>query len=142
MRVLFLCTGNSCRSQMAEGIGRSLAAPGVEVWSAGTRPVGVHPRARVVLAERGIDTSTLRSKGLDDVPADPELVVTLCDDAARTCPPFGDRTAVVHLPVDDPASATGSEESVLAVFRSARDEIEGRLRALFAGRGLLRAEEA
>lgn len=142
MRVLFLCTGNSCRSQLAEGLGRALVSSHVEVHSAGTRPVGVHPNALAVLRERGIDPSSLRSKGLDAVPADPVLVVTLCDDAAQNCPSFPPRTEVVHMPVADPAHAAGSEEQVLDVFRAARDEIESRLTSLFTGRGLLPAEGA
>ena len=137
MNVLFLCTGNSCRSQMAEGIGRRLARSDVEVHSAGTSPVGVHPRAIEVLDERGVDTAPLRSKGLGDVPSAPDLVVTLCPDAATRCPPFPAPTEVVHMPVDDPAGVEGSDEEVLAVFRRTRDEIERRLTALFGERRLL-----
>jgi len=139
MNVLFLCTGNSCRSQMAEGIGRRLVRADIEVFSAGTSPVGVHPRALEVLAETGVDTAGLRSKGLDEVPSAPDLVVTLCPDAATRCSPFPAPTEVLHMPVDDPAGAKGTDEEVLDVFRSARDEIERRLSTLFEERRLLGA---
>ncbi len=137
MRILFLCTGNSCRSQIAEGFARTLASPGVEVFSAGTAPVGVNPRAVDVMRERGVDISHHRSKDLHEVPSDPDLVVTLCDEAARHCGAFSSRTELVHWGLSDPAHATGSDSEVRRAFRTVRDEVESRLRALFADRGLL-----
>ena len=132
MAILFLCTANSCRSQMAEGLYRSLA-PGAEVHSAGTRPGRVHPLAIRVMEEIGIDISGHVSKGTGAIPT-PEIdtVVTVCDDAAA-CPSPTPGARSIHWSIDDPDRATGSEEHVLAAFRRARDDLRRRIEALLAG---------
>lgn len=132
--VLFLCTGNSCRSQMAEGFARAAAPEGVRVYSAGVDPVGVNPTAVQVMAEAGIDIADQASKDLDAVPV-PEIdtLVTLCGDAAERCPALPGVKETLHWPVRDPAGATGSPDEVLRGFREARDDIAARVRSLFAG---------
>jgi arsenate reductase len=123
-KVLFLCTGNSCRSQMAEAIVNARLGEGWEAYSAGTRPAGyVHPLAIRALSEIGI-THTGRSKHADEYRTVPfDLVVTVCDDAAENCPVWLGQGKRAHLGFSDPARATGSEEEVLAVFRTVRDDI-------------------
>lgn len=134
MNILFLCTANSSRSQMAEGWLRALS-PGSEVYSAGTAPGRIHPRAVQVMAEVGVDISSQESKGLDEVPEDRvEIVVSLCEDA-RTCPVPWTGSKRIHWPVDDPAAATGSEGQILQAFRKARDEIKERVGDILEGRG-------
>lgn len=127
MRVLFLCTGNSARSQMAEGLLRALAPPDWQVFSAGTRPVGLNPNAVAVMAELGMDISGQRSKGLSDVPGDPDVAITVCDNANRECPVFPGKVRRLHWPLDDPAAKTGSSEEVRKAFRQARDELRRRI---------------
>jgi len=134
MRVLFVCTGNSARSQMAEGWLRHLSGGRVEAASAGTEPKGLHPLAVRVMAERGVDVSGQRSKPLSEV-ADQafDLVVTVCDRARQNCPVFpGART--LHWDLPDPASVDGPEEA-LRLFREVRDELERRVRALLRSLG-------
>lgn len=131
--ILILCTGNSCRSQMAEGFLRSYD-PGLAVFSAGTRPTGmVHPLTVRVMQEVGIDLSGYRSKSLNaflDRPFD--YVITVCDEAKESCPVFtGKVDHRLHFAFEDPADATGSEEEQLAVFRAVRDQIAARFRAFF-----------
>ncbi len=127
-RVLFLCTGNSCRSQMAEGWLRALAGGRVEALSAGTDPHGLNPRAVQVMAEAGVDVSGQTSDAIEDyLDAPPELVIAVCTHAAENCPTFPGATRVERWPFDDPAAATGSEDEVLAVFRRVRDEIRERI---------------
>jgi arsenate reductase (thioredoxin) len=133
-RILFLCTGNSARSQMAEGLARALGGEGVEVWSAGIAPKGIHPLAVRVMAERGIDISGQSSKDLSAVPRDPDVVITLCDNAADRCPAFPGRVERVHWSLPDPAAVTGTEERRLAAFRETRSEIESRLSAFLRER--------
>ena len=131
--VLFLCTGNSCRSQMAEGFGHALAPEGVRVFSAGIDPQGVNPRATAVMQEAGIDISGQTSKDLDALPAgEIDTVITLCGDAAERCPTLPGVKETLHWPLRDPASATGSDAEVERVFREVRDEIAARVRSLFA----------
>ncbi len=128
-RVLFLCTANSCRSQMAEGWLRALAGDRYVALSAGTHPSRVNPRAVQVMAEVGVDLSGHRSESIDAHLEDPpELVVTVCDRAAETCPTLPGATRVLHWPFPDPADATGTEEEVLDAFRAVRDAIGARLR--------------
>ena len=131
-RVLFLCTGNSCRSQMAEAIVNTQPAGSWQAVSAGTAPSGyVHPKAITVLAEIGIEWQGHNSKHTDqfrDIPFD--LVVTVCDAAAENCPVWLGQGRRVHLGFPDPAAATGTEEEVLAVFRSVRDAISKQIPAL------------
>jgi arsenate reductase len=141
-RILFLCTGNSARSQMAEGLARALGGDNVEVWSAGITPRGVHPLAVRAMAERNIDISKQSSKDLSAVPADPDVVVTLCDDAADRCPAFPGRVERVHWSLPDPAAVPGSEDERLAAFRRVRSGVESRLTAfLREGRSLARGAD-
>jgi arsenate reductase (thioredoxin) len=135
-RVLFVCTANSARSQMAEGLARALALPAVEVASAGTHPSRVHPQAIEAMRERGIDIGNQRSKRIDEVGGPFDYVVTLCDDAAQACPTLPARRARLHWSLPDPAAAAGSEAERLRVFRQVRDEIERRLSAWLAEEGL------
>jgi arsenate reductase (thioredoxin) len=127
LKVLFLCTGNSCRSQMAEGWARALRGDVVEAYSAGVEPHGMNPRAVQVMREAGVDISGHRSKHVDelrDVPLD--YVVTVCDHANETCPLFPGETKVVHVGFDDPprlAKEAKSEEEALGHYRRVRDEI-------------------
>ncbi|WP_461395710.1 arsenate reductase ArsC [Deferrisoma sp.] len=130
-RVLFLCTGNSCRSQMAEGWLRHLGGDRYEVFSAGTRPQGLNPRAVRVMAEAGVDISGHTSDPVEKyLGEDFDLVVTVCGGAKESCPVFVGRVKDrQHWPFDDPAEAAGTEEEVMAVFRRVRDEIRARVEA-------------
>ena len=136
-RILFLCTGNSARSQMAEGLARALGGDRVEVWSAGIEPKGVHPLAVRAMAERGIDIARQSSKDLSAVPADPDVVITLCDNAADRCPAFPGRVQRVHWSLPDPAAVAGSEDERMTAFRVVRSEIESRLTGFLRERGSL-----
>jgi len=129
--VLILCTGNSCRSQMAEALWNDLAGGEWQAFSAGSRPAGyVHPSAVKVLAELGLDLSRNRSKQVDEFRDRPfDLVVTVCDNARESCPVFPGAKRLAHWPFPDPAEAEGSEEEKLAVFRAVRDAIRERIRA-------------
>ena len=122
--VLFLCTGNSCRSQMAEAIVNARLGEKWEALSAGTKPKGfVHPKAVEALRELGIEHQG-RSKNVDEFRTAPfDLVVTVCDSAAEECPVWLGQGRRMHLDFPDPAKATGSAEEVLAVFRAVRDDI-------------------
>jgi arsenate reductase len=123
--VLILCTGNSCRSHMAEGFLRAAAGELVNVKSAGSNPTGhVHPLAIKVMAEAGIDISSHRSKYLKEVLDQPvHTVISICGNADQVCPIFPGQVNRHHWPFDDPAKATGSEEEILVCFRRARDEM-------------------
>ncbi|MEW6245023.1 MAG: arsenate reductase (thioredoxin) [Bacillota bacterium] len=126
-RIMFLCTGNSCRSQMAEGYMKALA-PEWEGWSAGTRPAGVNPRAVSVMLEDGVDISTHTSDPLDpDLLSRMDVVITLCGDAEETCPLTPPGVRRIHWPLPDPAKATGTEEQIELEFRKVRDEIKRRI---------------
>ena len=131
-KVLFLCTGNSCRSQMAEAIVNALMKERWQAVSAGIRPAGyVHPNAIRALAEMGIDISGARSKSAEEFRgAAFDLVVTVCDTAAEGCPVWLGRGKHVHLSFPDPAKATGTDDEVMAVFRSVRDDIARRISQL------------
>jgi two-component system phosphate regulon sensor histidine kinase PhoR len=132
-QILFLCTANSCRSQMAEGFARKLAPGDVTVYSAGSEPTTVHPLAIRVMKEAGIDISAQRSKSLGEVPVENiDLVVTLCGEAAESCPTFPAKTERRHWPLSDPALAEGDEEGVLKTFREVRDEIRARVKSIFS----------
>ena len=123
-RILVLCTGNSCRSQMAEALLARAGGPEVEVHSAGTHPSAVNPLAVAALAEMGIDWSGARSSAMTDYLGQPfDLVVTVCDDAREACPVFPGARRQVHVGYDDPTLAGGTREERLAVFRRVRDEI-------------------
>ena len=129
--ILILCTGNSCRSHMAEGILRAAAGETVAVASAGSAPAGyVHPLAIEVLKEIDIDISGHTSKHLDEFLAqDVHTVITVCGNADQACPVFPGQAVKYHWPFDDPAHATGTEAEQLAVFRWVRDEIRAKFEA-------------
>lgn len=128
--ILFLCIANSARSQMAEGIARSLAPQGVKVSSAGSSPASVRPQAIQVLNEIGIDISGHRSKGLDSIDAGSvDAVITLC--AEEVCPVFLGKAVRIHWGLPDPADVNGTKETRLNAFRSVRDELRRRLKVLF-----------
>ncbi len=124
-RVLFLCTGNSCRSQMAEGWLRHLGGDRYEALSAGTQPQGVNPLAVRSMAEAGVDLTGHRSKSVDEfLGQDLDLLVTVCGGAKESCPVFHGRVKERrHWPFDDPAQARGTEDERMSVFRRVRDEI-------------------
>lgn len=130
--ILFLCVANSARSQMAEGIARSLAPEGVQVSSAGSAPLSVRPEAVRVLGEIGIDISKHHSKGLDAIDASSvDAVITLC--AEEVCPAFLGKARRIHWGLPDPAAVAGAEETRLAVFRKVRDGLLRRITALLVG---------
>ena len=131
--ILFLCTGNSCRSQMAEGFARQLAPDGKLIYSAGTAPKSVHPLAVQVMKEAGIDISQQRSKGLDSVPLDAiDQIITLCGEADAQCATITTHAAHLHWPISDPASALGDKDTVLQLFRQVRVEIKLHVQSLFS----------
>jgi arsenate reductase len=128
--VLFLCVANSARSQMAEGIARSLAPPAVKISSAGSKPSRLNPLAVKALAEMGLDISTHRSKSVDDIPpGDVDVVVTLC--AEEVCPVFLGKALRIHWGLPDPAGAGTADEERLQAFRDVRDELRRRLGRIF-----------
>ena len=129
MKILILCTGNSCRSQMAEGFLKSFD-PSLEVYSAGTEPSDrVHPKAVAVMREKGIDLSDHHPKKVDKFLEESfDYVITVCGHAQENCPVFlGEVKQNLHIGFDDPAEATGTEEEIYAVFRRVRDEIQERM---------------
>jgi len=124
LKVLFVCTGNSCRSQMAEGWARHLKSDVIEAYSAGVWPAGVSSRAAAVMAEAGVDISSQRSKHVDDLlDIDFDYVITLCGNAREQCPVFGGKARLVHVPFEDPTMLMGSPEQIMAAFRQTRDQI-------------------
>ena len=124
LKILFLCTGNSCRSQIAEGWARHLKSDVMEACSAGVWPVGVSSRAIEVMAEAGVDISSQESKHVDDLlGTDFDYVVTLCDNARQECPVFSGKARLVHVPFEDPTLAVGSPDQIMAAFRQTRDRI-------------------
>jgi arsenate reductase len=128
-RVLILCTGNSARSQMAEGLLRAGSGELFEVFSAGTRPSVVRPEAIAVMREVGIDLSHHRSKHLDEFCGEKfDYVLTVCDNARESCPIFPVGTITIHHSFQDPAAFEGSKDERLAIFRRVRDEIRDYLR--------------
>ena len=128
-RVLILCTGNSARSQMAEGLLRQDGGEAFEVASAGVEPSRVRPEAIEAMREIGIDISSHRSKSVDEFDGQAfDYVITVCDNAQERCPVFPAQTKRIHWSFDDPAAAAGDEATRLAVFRRVRDEIRSRLR--------------
>lgn len=139
--VLYLCTGNSCRSQMAEGWTRALAVDGVHAASAGIEAHGKNPRAIAVMREAGVDISTQESTVVTPAMLEAaDLVVTVCGHADEQCPVLPSGTEKAHWPLSDPAKASGSEEEIMNVFRATRDEVETRVRELLASLGLLQAK--
>ena len=128
-RVLILCTGNSARSQMAEGLLRHDAGARFEVASAGTKPGGLNPLAVKAMAEVGIDISRHRSKSVDELLGERfDFAITVCDSARETCPVLPGVAEKIHWSFDDPAAAVGSEDEKLAEFRRVRDELRAKLR--------------
>jgi len=137
-RVLVLCTHNSARSQMAEGLLRALASDRFEVASAGTEATRVHPLAIRAMDELGIDLRGHRSKTVDAFLDEPwDVVITVCDGANERCPIFPGRTQRLHWSFEDPSAASGSDDERLAVFRRVRDAIAERLRAWVGERALV-----
>ena len=132
--ILILCTGNSCRSHLAEGILRAAVGEAAEVASAGSDPAGyVHPMAVEVMKEIEIDISAHTSKHLDEfLQQEVHTVITVCGNADQACPIFPGQAEKHHWPFDDPAKATGSEEEIRAVFRRVRDEIRVKFEAYAA----------
>ncbi|MDD2901123.1 MAG: arsenate reductase ArsC [Syntrophales bacterium] len=133
LKVLFLCTENACRSQMAEGLVNHYLAGKVRAYSAGVRPKEVNPRAIRVMAELGIDISRQWSKSVEDFKDLPfDLVITVCDQAQEACPIFPGTTEVLHVGFPDPARATGSEKEILSAFRKVRDAMREQILPLLA----------
>lgn len=133
-KVLFVCTGNSARSQMAEAFARTLSKGAIEASSAGMEPKGLNPLAVEVMREKGIDISGQRSKAFSsELAGAMDYVITVCGNADARCPVLPPGVTRLHWPLDDPAKATGSPEEVRQVFRHSRDEIERLVRELLAG---------
>ena len=129
-RVLILCSGNSARSQMAEGLLRRLGGMRYEVFSAGTKPVGLNPLAIEAMREVGIDISAQRSKSVAEFSGQEfATVITVCDNAAEECPVFPGAPQRVHWSVTDPAAVSGTKEEKLGAFRKVRDELERRIQS-------------
>lgn len=126
IKVLFLCTGNSCRSQIAQGWARHLKSDVIEAYSAGVLPGLLNKRAVAIMAEVGVDISAQIPKHVDELKGiDFDYVVTVCDNAREQCPIFAGRTKLVHRLFSDPSFMDGSEEEIMAVFRKLRDDIKG-----------------
>ena len=124
IKILFLCTGNACRSQMAEGWAKHLKGDTIDAYSAGVSPIGVSGRATEVMAEAGVDISTHRSKPMKEFfETDFDYIITLCDNADRNCPVHMCNAIKIHRPFYDPYGLSGSRENVMSEFRKTRDEI-------------------
>jgi len=137
-KVLFLCTGNSARSQMAEGLMRHLRGDEFEVYSAGVDSKGVHPNAVQVMQEIGIDISGQKSKHIDKLPdREFDCIITLCDHAAQNCPVFLGKGVRLHHSFSDPAAAVGSDHEVLEAFRKVRDELQQFILSFESDKGTL-----
>jgi len=134
MNVLFLCTGNSCRSILGEATFNHLAPPGWKALSAGSHPTGqVHPRSLALLAREGIATEGYHSKSWDNLPVTPDIVITVCASAAgETCPAYLGPVLRIHWGVEDPAHVTGSEAEIDAAFMQAYRVLRTRIEAFFA----------
>lgn len=132
LKIMFLCTANSCRSQMAEGLARELGKGFVEAYSAGITTADVQPRAIAVMKEIGIDISKQRSKLVNpDLLKKMDLVVSLCDYADNLCPTIPSNIKKLHWPIKDPVGTWGTEKAIMQEFRRARDEIRQRIIKLF-----------
>jgi len=134
MNVLFLCTGNSCRSILAEAAFNHLAPAGYRAMSAGSRPTGeVHPRSLALLAREGISTLGYKSKSWDDLPATPDIVITVCASAAgEACPAYLGKAMRAHWGVEDPAHATGTDSQIDAAFDTAYRILRARIKAFLS----------
>lgn len=125
IKVLFLCTGNACRSQIAEGWVKHLKANSIEAYSAGVMPAGLSRRAVEVMAEAGIDISQQKSKHVDELKdIDFDYVVTVCDNARENCPVFPGKTKHIHKTFEDPTFMTGTEQQIKAAFIKLRDQMK------------------
>ena len=125
IKVLFLCTGNACRSQMAEGWARHLKSDVIEAYSAGVWPAGVSSRAIQVMAEAGVNISSQTSDHVDDFKTiDFDYVITMCDNAREQCPVFSGKTRMIHRAFEDPTFVMGSTEAITTAFRQTRDLIK------------------
>jgi arsenate reductase len=134
-RILFICTHNSARSQMAEGLVNALYSDRFQAFSAGTEATAVQPAAVRVMAEIGIDISGHRSKGVDEFINQPfDYIVTVCDDARQACPFFPGGKEYRHAGFEDPVACRGTEQDVLACFRRSRDDIRRWVEETFGGR--------
>ena len=130
-KVMFLCTANSCRSQMAEGFAKELGKGLLEVHSAGIFAAGVHRRAIAVMKEIGIDISHQESKEIDvNLLKQMDIIITLCGHAEETCPWTPPHIKRIHWPIEDPVGTVGSEEEIMKEFRRARDEIKEKVQQL------------
>jgi arsenate reductase len=133
-KVLFLCTGNSCRSQMAEGWANHLGSEWIEAHSAGIEAHGKNPRAIAVMREAGVDISRQESTRVTpEMLAQADLVVTVCGHADEHCPVLPPGVQKQHWPLEDPAKATGTEEQIIAKFRATRDEVKNHVEGLISG---------
>ena len=131
LNVLFLCTGNSCRSQMAEGWARHLKSDCIEAFSAGVAPHGINERAIKIMAEAGVDISSHTSSHLDEYSMlDFDYVITVCDNAKEQCPLYPKKTKMVHHQFEDPSFVIGTEEQITAEFRRVRDQIRDFIAAM------------
>ena len=141
-RVLILCTGNSARSQMAEGLLRHLAGGRLDVRSAGTKPTQIRPEAVAVMQELGVDITGQHSKSIDEFRNQAfDYVITVCDNANESCPVFPAGTLRLHWPFADPAAAQGPEEERTKVFRKVRNEIQTKLNDFLTEEKLAEEEE-
>ena len=123
--ILFLCTGNSCRSQMAEGFAKKMLSNDLKIFSAGIEPKRIHPMTVKVMQEIGIDISQQRSKNISEIPLDKiDIVITLCGDAVERCPIFPGKVKRIHWEIENPAKAKGSQEEIIKIFRKVRDNIK------------------
>ncbi len=128
LKVMFLCTANSCRSQIAEGFARKLGKGFIEAYSAGLFSFHVHPRAKEVMKEIGIDISGQKSEEIDEkLLKNMDVIITLCNHAEASCPATPPGIKRIHIPVDDPVGTTGTEEEIMNAFRSTRDEIKAKI---------------
>jgi arsenate reductase len=133
-KILFLCTGNACRSQIAEGWARHLKDDAIDAYSAGIIPAGLSSRAVEVMAETGVDISQQYSKHIDDLQGiDFDYVITLCDNARELCPVFPGKTKMIHKGFEDPSFMLGTERQVTAAFRKLRDDIKAFIETLPEG---------
>src|SRR4030042_5998242 len=130
-KIMFLCTANSCRSQMAEGFAKEYSRGSIEIYSAGIMAAGIHKKASAVMKELGIDISGQRSKEMDEnLLRQMDIVITLCGHAEETCPRTPPEIKRIHWPIRDPVGAIGTEEHIMTDFRRARDEIKENVRGL------------
>lgn len=127
--VLFLCSGNSCRSQMAEGFVKKMLSKDLNIFSAGLEPKGIHPMAVKVMQEIGLDISRQKSKNISEIPiGEIDIVITLCGDAAERCPVFPGKVKRIHWELEDPAKAQGSKEEIIKIFQKVRDKIKSHIK--------------